>query len=386
MIVLTEIATKLQNILNGIDLETIAIQRPVDYEFLVATQGFHLDKISNKTTGNNFIPVFISSMGGEYNPIPNLKQANYNIPITIYFPVRFKDNFFRLNDFLIDCFVGTYLNYGTFSGKCISNISVAQYGEIVDLDLKEFQSWITNIYQIEKEIREPFMSMNFTLYLSTANSEFVFGNSVNVKLGMTHLESNLFINNHLFVRNPELDEEGQNQFEGSQYYETAYAFTYQGVTYYTDDDLGVEGSDYYIRKSAHDYRIVDELTAENCQFNSFNSILEDNNVTLDTRTIQSQSDMAAQQLLGATIPESEGLPVSTSYSSGFSIYYKENYIYEYLIDQWFKGKSQSIDFILTMSFNGHEFKRNVYLQSCNLIAINGKPITLTFAFAKKVTE
>ena len=47
MILINEVAQKLQDILNGVDTETQSIERPVDYLFNFITPGFHLDSIAN---------------------------------------------------------------------------------------------------------------------------------------------------------------------------------------------------------------------------------------------------------------------------------------------------------------------------------------------------
>ena len=81
MIVLTEVAKKIQNLLNTNEDFT-------QYQFEVETQGFHIDHVYDKASGKNFIPVFISSMGGNFNPVKGLKEATYTIPVAIYFPVK----------------------------------------------------------------------------------------------------------------------------------------------------------------------------------------------------------------------------------------------------------------------------------------------------------
>lgn len=187
MILLNEVAKKIEDILNGIDSEVVALglQPPTSYFFKVATEGFHIDKNFDIEAGKNFIPVFISSMGGNFNPVPELLQANYVIPIAIYFPVRFKTDLFRLNEYLARVFVGRQLNYGTESGKALSNMSVAQFGEIVEMDLKQFAEWEQTIYKKPIERMEPYLQMQFSLYLSTASEEFVFGNDAKASLTIT---------------------------------------------------------------------------------------------------------------------------------------------------------------------------------------------------------
>lgn len=186
MIILTEVATKLENILNGSDSETSSLTRTVTYDFKVATEGFHIDNIINDDKDGNFIPVFISSMGGQFNPVKGLKQGTYSIPIVFYYPVRFKDEFYALGEFLSDVFVGSILNYGTVSGKAVSNISVPQYGEIQDLDFKEFNAWVDALYHKRIEKMEPYMTMQLTLYLTSSISGLVYGNDVTTVFSFTY--------------------------------------------------------------------------------------------------------------------------------------------------------------------------------------------------------
>lgn len=182
MIILDEVAKKLQNILNGKDSETQSFQNPTGFDFVVYTPGLHIDTLAKKDKGSNFIPVFISSMGGAHNPVLQLKQGNYTIPIVFYYPVRFKDDFFALYDFLADVFIGAYLNYGANSGKAVSNISVPRNGEIQDLDFTAFKTWVEEKFRQPIEIMEPYLSMELTLYLSSAAPEFVYGNGVSTSL------------------------------------------------------------------------------------------------------------------------------------------------------------------------------------------------------------
>ena len=159
MIILSEVAQKLQSILNnGITINGVSYTNPTDYEYQVQTEGYHLDNIVGET--KNFIPVFISSMGGSFNPVAGLKQSNVVIPITFYFPVRFKEDMYALNSFLVDVFVGQSISYGTISGYAISNLSVAQFGELDSMDvLREFETWVSNKYQRQLEVMEAYLSM-----------------------------------------------------------------------------------------------------------------------------------------------------------------------------------------------------------------------------------
>lgn len=172
MIVLPEIAQKLQELLNA--------NTDIDLEFKVETPGFHLDSVTNKETKKNFIPVFISTLGGTINPVPILKQVDATVPVTFYFPVRFKNKMFLLNEYLNDTLVGKTINWGTLSGSILTNLSLPRYGEIQDLDLKQFKSWVEANYQREIEVMEPFITMELSIFLSAVGSDFIYGNNVKI--------------------------------------------------------------------------------------------------------------------------------------------------------------------------------------------------------------
>lgn len=182
MILLTEITKKLQNILNGIDEETSSYTRPVDYDFHVQNEGYHLDNVYDPNTHKNFIPVFIESLGGQYDAVPNLDRCTNSIAVTIYYPVRFRDDFYALNDFFVKCFVAKLLNYGTNTGICLSNISIATFGEIETKDFGMLKSWIVEKFEKPIEVMEAYMSMTFSLYLTQCGPNFIYGNNVQFEL------------------------------------------------------------------------------------------------------------------------------------------------------------------------------------------------------------
>lgn len=293
MIVLSEVASTLKTLLNGITGLS-------QYQFEVETEGYHIDHVYDATTLKNFIPVFISSMGGQYNPVPELKQATYTIPIAIYFPVRFKNDFFLLNDYLVDLFVGVKRNYGTLSGIAISNISVAQYGELQQLDLKEFKNWVNQTYKAPIDVMEMWMTMTFTLYLSTAANGFVWGNDASASL----------------------------------------SFVLDGTTY------------------------------------------NDNNLTFNQSSIQSQSQPTSQQVQETT--EVEGVPFGTSYGSGFTVYIKNTTFYQKIVEKWFSGEIQKLRLNFSMTLIGKTYTRYCYVESMNLNVQKGQLTTITFAFAKAI--
>lgn len=177
MINLCEIADKLERVLNGTPNENELNEEwaknvsPVSnkYYFVVKTQGFHLDRIYDMKSGKNFIPVFVSLDGGSYNPVADIQDMSLEIGIALYFPIQFKDEFFKLNEYLANAFVGQLLSFGDNNGIC--NISVAQYGEFDPLDLTQFRQWIeNNFYKKPIETQDLNASMTLTLYISSAKS------------------------------------------------------------------------------------------------------------------------------------------------------------------------------------------------------------------------
>lgn len=175
MIYITEFGNKIENILNGID---ISETRPTDLLFKVATSGFHIDHIKDKNSKKNFIPVFVNSLGGEFNPIPKLNNTTQTFSITIYFPVEKKEEMFAMVGYIGSQLIGKMIDYGELSGKGLTNISVPEYGEIQNLDFVQFKKWAKDIYAEECIEEKPYMSMVFRVYVSTIGSSFMWSNNV----------------------------------------------------------------------------------------------------------------------------------------------------------------------------------------------------------------
>lgn len=177
MVNLEIIRDKLENILNGTDSETSSLFSPASdkYFFSVATEGFEFKNIYDMESGKNFIPVFIGSSGGEFNPIPDLNEYSLSVQCQVFFPVRFKQDFYTyFTDFIRKVFVGKILTYE--EEKVLSNISVPQYGEIETFAVKEFKNFIANTYKMPFEVSEQWMSMTFIIYLSGIGGDFIYGN------------------------------------------------------------------------------------------------------------------------------------------------------------------------------------------------------------------
>lgn len=189
MILLTDVATKLEELLNAYS--------PSDYSFVVKSAGYHLDSISNKKKARNQIPVFVSLVGGEYNPVPNLKETNYTFEVNIYYPVRFKEDFYNINPYLSNLFVGKKLSFGSDNALC--NISVAEYGEIIDFDaIREFENWVEeqfngamHLFKKEEQVNEFYMSMRFRLFATKLGEGFMLGNDVKYLLNFETRQRNI---------------------------------------------------------------------------------------------------------------------------------------------------------------------------------------------------
>lgn len=196
MFVLQEVAESIEKTLNTIDS---------DYEFSVATQGFHIDKIANHKSGKNFIPVFVTLASGENEPIPNLSMSSYEINVVIYFPVRFKNDFFLLQDKLNKAYCGQVVELGVLTGKCVSNISVASYGEIQDLDLNEFKEWVENVYKKEISVNEPFQTMEFSLFFGTVKKGIPFGNNIKYLLSYKYTKYDPNLKKQVEISMPQVE-------------------------------------------------------------------------------------------------------------------------------------------------------------------------------------
>lgn len=181
---LEDISQKIGAILNGTDAETEHLRpsgRPfAGFTFMVATEGYHLDKIYSNEADKNLIPVYIGALGGSNEPIPDLGAQSRNTVITVYFPVRFKEQMKELDDYLAQCLVGRVLTWGGVKAR--SNTSPSQFGELFDMDTKQFRdqnqqfvNWIDTTYHVTMEVSEMWMNMQITLYLSTAKDLGAYG-------------------------------------------------------------------------------------------------------------------------------------------------------------------------------------------------------------------
>ena len=200
MISLKEIADTLSEVLNSAD-------NPLRIEneraaFLVATEGYRIDKIDDRKLGKNLIPVFVGASGGENQPIPNLSQQSKSINIAIHYPIKYKDIFYDLETYLDNEFVGKVRNMGTGTKQCLINLSTAQFGEIVQGNFEQFEKWANNTYERTIDDTQNWYSMILTLYATKMNEGYIFGNEIDFALKMTYFTPNMLIKyqNHDYQR------------------------------------------------------------------------------------------------------------------------------------------------------------------------------------------
>ena len=383
MIYLNEVCTKLQDILNSSN-------NPAGFLYAVESVGFHADTIYDKTEGKNLIRVFISSMGGNFNPIYGLGEANYTIPITFYFPVRFKDSFFVLDSYLHSIFVGATLNYGENSGDAISNLSVATYGEIQDLDFKEFKKWADSLYRKPIEVMEPYMSMTLNLYLSTLGSDennisCLWGNEVRATLFMrVNAETWRFLD----------DKYEQYKHLGSTgvrcpFYDITDTYTYGafatlGGFVYIDlnKSLTPFGHHNYVYvKDGNAWVQIGELLND---YSPSHMSLYSDFLTFSQGSIQTMIQASEQKQL-FNESETNGIPYSEATSQSFAGYVKKDLFWR-IVTLWQSlGALSTIDFRLKWEIPSLalETERKVYLASFNLPITKGNPLVASMTFSKR---
>ena len=343
MIYLNEFCEHLSSVLNSAN-------NPINYSYDVQSVGYHVDTIIKDK--RNVIRVFVSSLGATFNPVYNLGEASYSIPITFYFPVRFKDNFFALDAYLHSYYVGATKNIGENSGSAICNLSGAQYGEIQNIDFKEFKSWADNNYSLPIEVMEPYMSMTLTLYLSTIGESYLYGNEVSSKLSFT--VSTIISEDGTLLYDKSKDDGIKKYYYGNGKY---YCLEMGTLT----DPLGNE----------IEYTTVSNTTHEL-------------GLTFSNGAIQTQSQSADQHLIGDY--ESEGLPFSTATASSFGVYVEDNYLWKFLLRKWFDATIRDIELTLKIHFGklDMDFEKPVYLNNLNMPISKGSPLTITLGFAKRL--
>lgn len=353
MIYLTQVCERLSEILNSTD-------NPVSYTYAVESVGYHWDRVYKDK--KNIIRVFVSSMGGAFNPVFGLGEANYTIPIIFYFPVRFKEDFFLLDKYLHSVLVGA--SFGV--DNSVSNLSVSQFGEIQNLDMKEFSSWSERTFQVPTDITEEYMTMQCTLYLSTLKEGYVYGNSVTAKLKHYIDMCELIVGDKTYMTYYLKTIEDAGVQRPLYITEEGKIVTFDDLAYYYDEKTGnlteIEGGE----EGSGGYATM-EIP-----------------LTFSQGSLQSSTQGDSQQVIGES--ESKSIPFTTAYGSSFTAYLNTSAECEYLLYQWANATLTEKAFTIEISIPemNISYEREVYVQSCNLPIIKGQPLALTMSFARRL--
>lgn len=193
MVDIQDLQAKLNKMLNGLDNpNNIKISDYIsDFEFKVLSYAEYLDAIYDKKTNKNAIPVYISEPNGTIEPVPTLGEINMEYNITLYFPIRLKDTFFKLMNYFIDVFAGRFIDFEGNSNVALCNITVPSFSEIGEQEFVQFQDYLTNHYKIPTMRTEMWGAYNFTLYLHQLKdlgkeNGFILGNQITYKLSYAY--------------------------------------------------------------------------------------------------------------------------------------------------------------------------------------------------------
>lgn len=394
MIILTDVAAKLQELLNSEDC-------PTDFQFVVKSQGYHLDSIADKTKGINKIPVFLEMVGGEYNPVPNLKEANFTYGVNIWFPIRFKETFYALNEYLESVFVGKKLTFGTKTALC--NISVAEYGEIVGVHLDQFEDWVEGTYEgavhlfkNEHDISEKYMNMKFNIYATAIGEGFMLGNDVKFELSATFKN---YYPSVIRIYNETLHSwhDYERYQEGDDVLNLKYCYRYatNDIRYYVDVMPQQTGSfpkfikgqfSLYTRVGVDNEYVKcgSEIVIQKITYSEYPvpAILSTPLIFTNSGTGASVSPVA-QQLIGETY--AKNISNIVNFNKSTLIYPQDNDFWAYFLYAYNTQNLQSISNLqLTKKYgNGMEFSIYQIVLAINENIQLGEPLSFTLTYGDK---
>lgn len=400
MITLEQIGQKLNRILNGITTDsadtgeswlTGTFPTTNEYNFAVKTNGFHLDKINENN--KNLVFVFVDSLGGEINNVKSLKEIDYNTEITFYYPVRFKDDFYSINNFLYDTFVEQFLNFGTSANKdiCLTAISVAQYGEIGVDNFQQLATFINNNYPLQKPVlkSEMYMSMTFTLYLSTVNglnqsNGLLFGNSWNTTIKMTG-DDTYISSIHTSISIGSATTEQDISLTINNPIKEITDFEIENGTWVTEPYITIESGVTKIKGRVA--KIGTGIVRVNCSiYYNGNYFFTDTTPLFINETNISNSEPIAEQVLGEH--NSKGLPVSTAYTKELPIYIKNDNDYKRLVRLYLNRNLENITVEITESNSvllpNETFTKNYYITNLSMVKAKGEMLGITLTLAERL--
>ena len=339
---LIDIVKDLDNVLNS-------TENPTPYYFNVRAVGVHLDRIDNREHHTNEILVFVSKVGGNYNPILGLNENTSTIQVSIYFPVRFKEDMFLLDEYLHQNYVGSTRPYG----NVISNLSVSQLGEIQDLDLTQFSKWASEFYEKPIEVMEPYMTLNLNLYLSEIAEGYIYGNEITASL------------------KTEVTKVGIYFLNGSTKQSTAIGdslLSCEGVVY---EGQPIIGTHVMNQDGGRVGSVVSVSQAQEIEIP----------LTFADASIQSNSQSSDHCNEGDN--ESSGLPYSNTLGASFAFYLPKGDNGNLIVNEFFTGVLPYRDFFLKINYGTLKLQKPVYIQSLNMPISKGQPVRVTISLGRK---
>ena len=390
MIRLDEIAIKLNEVLNNVD-NPVRIDN-ARVAFMVATEGFRIDNIANKELGKNLIPVFLAASGGENNPVEGLKQQTKSINIGIWYPLKYKDNFYVLEDYLDDVFVGKLNNLGNNTGSCLTNLGTAEFGEITDGNFTQFEQWITSKYKKTLDVTMAWFSMTLTLYATKTSSGFMFGNEIKYELEMTYYKpfiNNVKYNNNDYVRYNLADETVDNvdyycwraDLDGGNYdyiYTKKDTDTFKNIIEYISLKNAIE----VYKKNESEFVLQSNKIESSTYGKSADLYSEKENVVRAEAGTGAQVSPIAEQRIG-TDSFAKNVANITNFNKSMVVYPNlDQKLWEVLLAFY---NIQDLSFINSCNLikkypNGYEFMYSQIILGYNENSELGSPLTFTLTF------
>jgi len=189
MIELKDFQIAVEQILNGTYSGTTLPTRPSDEYFKVKTYASYLDTIADKGQNKNFVPVFIHSPEGSYQPIPTLGLCDQSYLVEIYFPITKKDSMFQFGDYLAQAVSGKRLPFGnspfTIKSYAVCNVSVGVFGQVQPQAMEQFIEFLDGSYHLPIQKSEMWGSIQIRFYMSTS-AVGIFGNQVSYSLSLIY--------------------------------------------------------------------------------------------------------------------------------------------------------------------------------------------------------
>ena len=200
---INDLATIIEDTLN----EDISIPYEYDLWFKVRTYASFLDDrtLVNGNNKYNFIPCYIDSPSGSFQPLSNAIISSYQYALKMYFPIEEKEKIFEiLTERLSEQFVGQII--GNEGEEEIINMGVAQFSQINIANVNEFQTWVSDLYGEKIRKSNYYIEVSIPLYLSNGKAKngnnLALGNEFIYEISIKDNDTDtMIINNYQIIRN-----------------------------------------------------------------------------------------------------------------------------------------------------------------------------------------